>query len=651
MRQISTFSVCFVLALLAASTINAQKSFFEIKSGEHEAEGPVNVETRASNTIDLSYISANATMWSDCGLSVNGNWRIGVAVVFPKEMVEQYVGAKVTHVSFGWNTEKYSPKADWFVRTELNGEDKATASKVLSATKVSSSWQGSWVKAKMDNEYVIEPDKDLVIGLYLDMQPVGAAESCIATCTNGGAKPGINFMMNCSLSEEEGGQEWIDIYDAKTPYPIFASATLVDEGGNMQNLCLIDGYYVAPIMQKDTQTGGWLRVKNTGTNNISNFKLQYNLGDTKRTYLVTPSKEITPGSTSVMIVPYYALGSGEHTMQIATVNGKENSQAEPKPYTAIGVPADVASEYKMTALVEYFSGENSHYSVRNYEDYLVPGLAAHGDDLVVVNQHMDDQFMCFDFDANNEYDDATTMLIDFCDGDKSKVMAPVMCANRTAYNDPSSSTGTIPSNPAVLVYSPMFVDSYLYEPALNTPTFASVKAEYKLKDDNKKMDIHVSGDIAENILPEGEKLYLTVYVMEDDVMTTSQEFPDDASLTDRWPDGVYYQQNIIRLCLTPMYGIEIGDRGVFEKDYEVELEEEWKIKDMSVVAFLSRSSKNDKFNRNVINTTETCVSKEDAVDGVAGTTARREVYNVNGQRVNRVAKGLYITSDKKVVVR
>ncbi|MCF0199758.1 MAG: Omp28-related outer membrane protein [Bacteroidaceae bacterium] len=267
---------------------------------------------------------------------------------------------------------------------------------------------------------------------------------------------------------------------------------------------------------------------------------------------------------------------------------------------------------------------------------------------------MNDQFMQFDFEAENAYDDATMLLIDFANGDLSQVYMPVMAVNRTGLPNLYDPSLSIPDNPAIWVITPQFADAILYEPALKTPTFASVEAECKLDAYKENLDIKVTGNITEGVLPEDEQLYLSVYVMEDDVFTDSQEMPDDAEFNALYPDGTYMQQNVIRLCLTPLYGTAVGKGGSFSKEFTVELDSEWKVDDMSVVAFLTRSEKNDCMNRTVINATETFLSDADGVESIAAgraENAAQQIFSLTGQRVNHPQKGIYVVAGKKIVIR
>ena len=647
MKKIFTLSMLFVAALVAS----AQTPFYTTHAGSrHEQTERADGETMLmANSVELTYLEKNEDMWNDQGISFNDKWRIGIAIVFPTEKIAQYVGSKVTALSFGWNTRKFSPEATCFVRTGLDKENVAEATKKLvNSAADAGNWYGSWNKVTLAEPYVIQEGDSIVIGYFADFQPVGNTETCIPFSSYGNSYSRTQYVMNCSVPEEEGGNMWIELWNeitGKATAPLFAKATLVDEGGNVVDLCSVEDCYCRPILKRGEATGGFMKLTNRGTNNISKIGITYAFEGQEQTKDINLSTPIEPARTVTMSMPFIALGSGDHTFEVRTVNGKKNNIAKPVEYNAIGVPAEVGAQYTPKVLVEYYCAENDHNSAKYYEDVLAPGFAKHREQLVVVNQHMNDQFMIYDPDESNPYDDATMFLIDFANGDLSQVYMPVMTVNRTVmpnyYVNPAIST-----NPAEFVITPQFVDAIMYEPLLDTPTFASVNAELSLDEAKKNLTIKVKGDIAEDVLPAGEQLYLSVYVMEDNVYTNSQEKPDDEDFLARFPGEDYWQHNIIRLALTPMYGARVGRGGAFEKEYEAELEDEWKLDDMSVIVFLTRSKNNTSTTRNVVNANQTLMTTCTGVNAAKAVNAgEAALYNLNGVRVSgKPAAGVYVVT-------
>ena len=161
-------------------------------------------------------------------------------------------------------------------------------------------------------------------------------------------------------------------------------------------------------------------------------------------------------------------------------------------------------------------------------------------------------------------------------------------------------------------------------------------------------------------MPEGEPLYLTVYLMERDVVSQDQLFWDDKETGAQ--QGEYTHKCIIRDVLTEYYGDQLKKTGGdYTQSFTVELDPEWKKSNLYVAAFLNRSIDNTTFKRNIINSNEGSINWPEAVssvnndnnakvttlDGaiyVNGSTDNVQVYNIAGARLNNsnLPGGVYI---------
>ena len=192
-----------------------------------------------------------------------------------------------------------------------------------------------------------------------------------------------------------------------------------------------------------------------------------------------------------------------------------------------------------------------------------------------------------------------------------------------------------------------------YDYALNMPTFAGIDTKATVSDNI--VNVNVTGNVAQGVLPEGEDLYVTVVALEDGVWSDSQEFPD---LGDGLTVGEYTHNNLVRELLTDRWGdkIEIDAEGNFNMDFSFELLDEYNADNMRVAAFINRSGKNSNWKRNILNSSECSIistgiesvkpSSDFTVEGnriVAG-DAEVEVYDLAGRKVNNnnLTTGVYI---------
>ena len=176
------------------------------------------------------------------------------------------------------------------------------------------------------------------------------------------------------------------------------------------------------------------------------------------------------------------------------------------------------------------------------------------------------------------------------------------------------------------------------------------------------------------MLPADEQLYVSVCVLEDGIESTSQEFPGDEEVIERY-NGKYTHNDVIRLQLTPMYGEAIGAGGAYEKTFTCQLDPQWNKDKLRVIAFVNRDA-DDSNHMQVLNSTELAFSQVGlhgvtlpvennfAVDGrsiVALGDTLCEVYTLDGKRVSGsyLAPGVYLvktagatgTAVRKVVVK
>lgn len=590
----------------------------------------------AQNEVDLSYYKGNDSMWRDSGYSFDDDMDISVAVKFPKSMFETYVGMQVTALKIAFGTRTYSPEVECFVRTSLDGEDIGGGSGTISCSSSDYNyWVATMNRIDLANPVTLTADmEELVIGYRFTTKSTPSGEYSIITTTTGSKKDDTQFLFNHSLSAEEGGQEWFSI--SKDPF-IFLGAVLKDESGDMVDLCEISEMMTPSIMLIGEGTQAEFRLENKGTNNINEVTFLYTYGDQTEEVTCPFSDALKPGLNKKYIAPAFAFGTGTHTVSISKVNGNENKMAEAKEYEAIGVPVNVAVNYKMTPLVEWYCTENSHLTVPYFENIINPGFEMYKNDIVFVLQHMDDQFMQFDFEEANEYDDATTRLLEFASWDFDKVAIPCLTANRSLYANallPDVATTVDYTN----IYS-TFIGS-LYDPALNTPTFVSVNAEAEVNKETLEGEVKIEGYLEDGILPEGEVAYLTVYLMEDGVESTSQEMPDDEDILAMFPDGKYIQRYVIRNTLTRRNGDPINT-GKFEKSIKFEVDEDFDLNNMSVVAFVNRAYTGPT-QLNVLNATETPLKIGSGVISLGGTSKSVEYYDLQGRKVTSAENGLFI---------
>lgn len=644
MRKLFTF-MAFVATWAAAFA--AAPSFLSHNSARH---APMNAEYQDADLMHVGYLGSDAVVYPYDGLQVDADMDLQVAVKLNKDVLSPYAGTKIVKLRFAWSNPDHTGDIHWTVRSSRDGEPLAQGDATLSF-----SWSDAWDKAGWN---VIElPEgiditaetEELWLGYTVNMH---ANEYSIPTLVYGTYYPDTQYVMRLD------DPEWMDI--SMDYGPLYLEALVVDERTDVMPSVKLQRMTSLPIQVLDTPTTGDMWLLNDGSRAINNVKLEYSLGDKVETYDLKFGKGVAPGASGMVEVPIYALGTGTHKLSVTAINDMELPEPKTIEYPMVGVPQEVADQYQRMGVVEYFCSENDYNSPRYYDELIIPGLQGYTDQFILLCQHVADRWAMRD-------DEATEMLLDYVDGDKSLVYMPVMTFDRTWY--PGTGDSAYPNSPATFVLYPYFAQM-TYDIAKKVPAFASVAATAET--DGTNYTVHVTGDVHEGILPQDENLNLTVYLVEDGIESSEQELPDDDWTDIHYPDGIVTLDNVIREQPTPIYGDPLPLSGTFDKTYTGTLPEDCNTDNLRVVALLNRPASNDRWNRNAVNATQSHFVLASVVDLKANAQSRLYarggsilssdgapvvVYDLAGRKVanHGLQPGIYLartrTTTAKVMVK
>ena len=190
---------------------------------------------------------------------------------------------------------------------------------------------------------------------------------------------------------------------------------------------------------------------------------------------------------------------------------------------------------------------------------------------------------------------------------------------------------------------------------LSVPTFVSVDVAGTLDDNGETLQVTVGGNIAEGILPEGEKPHLTVYLMEKKVKSDSQIFWTEKEQDEHL--GEYTHENVIREVLTDMNGDETIASGELTASYTTELDPTWNTGNLYLVAFVHRDGKLGGKFMHVFNSAEGSISMATGIEtntiDASLTGEKNHIYDLSGRKMvsHQLPKGIYIINGKKIVIR
>ena len=606
----------FIMSLVMLSTLCSQ-SFAQSTTGK----------------IYLGYAKYEDQIWEYDGLSLDFNAKVGCAILLTREMLEPYIGGSITGMRVGWDSSTTSGSCEGFVRATFNGEN-LTSSRATTVTYNYSASDPGWNNLTLTKWEIPADVEQLVVGFTTRLKqgvcsipmlyPHGTPNSC--------------YLWVEGDNDSQGNPRWVDMKENGI-LPILL--VIQDSKGEFNYVPVITSFTDNGLMLTEEASDCLMRIKNLGSQAISSLEVTSRQGEQSFSKKVSLSKSVKPSTTSgTIMLPIYCFHTGEVELSITKVNNKDISKPCSRTVNVIGIPKDVASQYKRRPLVEYYESENNYRSARYYDEIVYPALRSRLGRVTYVSQHLDDQFMTGE-------DDATYLALQLCDNDSSAISIPAMTIDRQASTDNIlfQQNSNINSMFSVL-YDPYA--SQAYEAALTKPTFASIQAAGALQENQQTLNVDVSGDVAKDILPEDEKPRVTVYLMERDVYSDSQLFWNEKEKDEHM--GEYIHANVIREILSDREGDEVTE-GEFSKKYETELDPSWTAENLYVVAFVHRDGKKGGMHMHVLNSCEGEIDLAVGVKDIAGQQPGKQgvLYDLAGRKVQGTKHGIYILNGKKIL--
>ena len=586
----------------------------------------------------VGYAKYDDQLWEYDGVMLNKDSKVGCAILITKDMIAPYAGGTIKGMRVGWGTTQMTGEYEGFVRNDFNGEDLSTGKATVKYSYSDSN--PGWNTMTM-TDYVIPDDvEQLVVGFTTNVKSgVYAIPTIYPHYTKNSC-----YLWVDGDNDEEGNPLWVD----RNEYGILPILLIVeDTQGTFGLVPVLTTFTPNGLVTAGEPSDCLMRLKNAGSQTIRSIEVTSRQGEQTYSKKVNLSSPIAAGKTSgTFLVPLTCFESGDLELSITKVNDKELKKPVTKTVNMLAVPKEVAEKYSRRPLMEYYESENNYRSARYYDEYITPLLEPVRNELTFVCQHLDDQFMTGD-------DDATVLALQLCDNDSSRVSIPAMTVDR------AMNTGNIlvqmssTTNPMFDVLVDPTYFNLMLDAAKDVPTFASVEA--KGNAEATGIAIEVNGEVAEGVLPEGEKPRLTVYLMEHDVFSDSQMFWTEKEKEEHI--GEYTHVNVIREILAN--GVELPATGTYSWDTTVDDPDPmWNTENLYVVAFVHRDGQKGGKYMHVFNSTEGNLSISDGINTLENASAASAVYDLSGrkletrnQQLETLPKGIYIVNGKKFVVK
>ena len=461
---------------------------------------------------------------------------------------------------------------------------------------------------------------------------------------------------------------WQPIYLGTDGSNLMIQLIIEKEDGNfIIHDLVMDKIAMSPFVKNDTKTGVAFTCHNDGRDNITNVKFgievdgekigtftynKDNVGDNFREITNADYSNIPVG---LPIDKDWTIGEHEVTVYPLLVEGKEpaGDLTNDKLTTKFKVYKDNFDRTKN--LVEFYACQMSKYTYFADQVLTKTAEAREDDDLAIVSIHGEGQQVNEDGSVETLSDvftvpEANKLAYYSTPSDGSAAF------NRYFYdNDVINYEKALSVNMAAQEASDQdnvvgMLNTIINESAAYYPSFSTISIDSKLDDATGKLSIKVMGKLINKYQKLiGDDARLTVYLTEDKVIGKQNTGGSIAKPR-------FTHNYVLRKIVTGTLGDALQTNGnSYENDYEIELDDAWKSKNMHIIAFVSRpmkeqekdgktalaSAMNDLW---VDNTNMVAVGDSDltGISNIINWNDVKEVgrYTIDGQKLNAPTKGI-----------
>lgn len=593
---------------------------------------------------------------------------ISLGTLFYSDAFKKYEGCKIVGARFYVNIPIGASKVGiCHVKIENN---TPYVGDILASKEVPSTvahWNYVW----FDEPYKIDTKNFDGLLPYYDFTPSNMSADAGYPIASSGTYAGTCGALaygDVDGKHDQSSWAWQPIYLGTDGSNLMIQLIIEKEDGNfIIHDLVMDKIAMSPFVKNDTKTGVAFTCHNDGRDNITNVKFGIEVdGEKMGTFTYDKDnvgdkfREITNADYSNIPVGLpinkdWAIGEHEVTVYPVLVEGKEpeGDLTNDKLTTKFKVYKDNFDRTKN--LVEFYTCQMSKYTYYADEVLTKLGKAREDEDLAIVSIHGESQ-------QKNEDGSVETLSDVFTVPEANKLAyysTPSdgsAAFNRYFYdNDVINLEKALTVNMAAQKPSDQdnvvgMLNTIIKESAAYYPSFSTVGIDSKLDDATGKLSIKVMGKLINQYQQLiGDDARLTVYLTEDKVIGKQNTGGSIAKPR-------FTHNYVLRKIVTGTLGDALQTNGnSYENDYEVELDDAWKSKNMHIIAFVSRpmkeqekdgktalaSAMNDLW---VDNTNMVAVGDSDltGISNVINWNEVKEVgrYTIDGQKLNAPTKGI-----------
>lgn len=675
MRNIYLMSAALVLMAMSANAqsmkrINKEataKTWVETATPQKAAK---KIATRAgeleANQRYINYSYDESYVWPST-FPADTQGAISLGTLFYSDAFKKYEGCKIVGARFYVNIPIGASKVGvCHVKIE-NGTPYV--GDILASKEVPSTvkhWNYVW----FDEPYKIDTKTFDGLLPYYDFTPskmsAGAGNPIASSGTWAGACGALAFG-DVDGKHDPNSWAWQPIYLGTDGSNLMIQLIIEKEDGNfILHDLVMSKMAMVPFAKSGNTTGLAFTCHNDGRDNITTVKFGIEVDGEKMGTFTYDQKtagdafrEITDADNSniqvgLPIDKNWSIGEHEVTVYPVLVEGEKpaGDLTNDKLSTKFKVYKDNFDRTKN--LVEFYACQMSKYTYFADQVLTKTAKAREDEDLAIVSIHGERQQV-------NEDGSVETLSDVFTVPEANKLAnystpSDASAAfNRYFYdNDVINYDKALTVNMAAQKASDQenvvgMLNTIINESAAYYPSFSTVSIDSKLDDATGKLSIKVMGKLINKYQKLiGDDARLTVYLTEDNVRGKQNTGGSIAKPTTH--------NHVLRKIVTNTLGDALQTNGnSYENDYEIELDDAWKSKNMHIIAFVSRpmkeqekdgktalaSAMNDLW---VDNTNMVAVGDSDftGISNIINWNDVKEVgrYTIDGQKLNAPTKGI-----------
>lgn len=467
---------------------------------------------------------------------------------------------------------------------------------------------------------------------------------------------------------DQSSWAWQPIYLGTDGSNLMIQLIIEKEDGNfIIHDLVMDKIAMSPFVKNDTKTGVAFTCHNDGRDNITNVKFGIEVdGEKMGTFTYNKDnvgdnfREITNADYSNIPVGLpidkdWSIGEHEVTVYPVLVEGKEpaGDLTNDKLTTKFKVYKDNFDRTKN--LVEFYACQLSKYTYFADQVLAKTAKAREEDDLAIVSIHGESQQQNEDGTVETLEDvftvpEANKLAYYSTPSDGSAAFNRYFYDNDVINAEKALTVNMAAQDPSDQENVVSMLNTIIKESAAYYPSFSTVGIDSKLDDATGKLSIKVMGKLINGYQKLiGDDARLTVYLTEDKLI--GKQSTGGTTTKPRFTHNY-----VLRKIVTGTLGDALQTNGnSYENDYEIELDDAWKSKNMHIIAFVSRpmketekdgktalaSAMNDLW---VDNTNMVAVGESDltGISNVINWNEVKEVgrYTIDGQKLNAPMKGI-----------